>query len=101
MKPKAALAGFLALALLVILGALLRSGGGAAPDARVVQALDRGLLMSQSVFHSGDSGGPNVDHLGRIVGVNSMSFKPTMPPTNTYKSYVRPVSELRPEHGLA
>ena len=70
------------------------------PDSCVVQALDRGLIMSQVVLHSAGSGGATVNHRGCIVGVNSFSFLPTMPPTENYKSYMRMVSELLPAHGL-
>ena len=71
-----------------------------APDAKVVQSLSRGLIISQVVLHTAGSGGPTVDHRGDIVGVNSYSELPTLPPTHNYKSYMRMVSELKPEHGL-
>ena len=70
------------------------------PDARVVQSMDRGLLMSQVVLHSAGSGGGTFDHLGRIVGVNSMSKQPHMPPKYDYKSYMRMASYLSVQHGL-
>ena len=71
-----------------------------ADGAKPVQALALGLMMSELTFHFGDSGGPAVDRLGRLFGIISKSFTPTMPLAKMYKSYVRPVSELRPEHGL-
>ena len=71
-----------------------------APDAKVVESVSRGLIMSQVVLHSAGSGGPTVDHRGDVVGVNSYSELPTLPPTHNYKSYMRMVSWLKPEHGL-
>ena len=71
-----------------------------APSAKPVQSLSRGLIMSEVVLHSVGSGGPTVDHHGRVVGVNSYSELPTLPLNHNYKSYMRMVSWLKPEHGL-
>lgn len=71
-----------------------------APDAKVVQSLSGGLIMSQLVLHTAGSGGPTVDHRGDVVGVNSRSDLPTLPAHENYKAYMRMVSELKPEHGL-
>jgi hypothetical protein len=53
------------------------------------------------VLHSGGSGGAAVDHLGRLVAVNWRSHLPTLPPEENYMAYMRMVSWLLPEHGLA
>ena len=83
------------------LGDMINSFGWSSPNGEVtlhadvakpVQALDRGLIMSESTMGAGDGGGPTVDRLGRIVGINSFGMGGT--------SYTRLVSELLPAHGL-
>jgi hypothetical protein len=70
-------------------------------DSALLQTRSKGLLASKVLIHDGSSGGATVDHLGHIVAVNSMSHPaPTLPLATDYKSYMRMVSWLLPEHGL-
>jgi hypothetical protein len=72
-----------------------------APQALTLAAKSHGLLHASVVLHSGGSGGAAVDHLGRLVAVNWRSHLPTLPPEENYMAYMRMVSWLLPEHGLA
>jgi hypothetical protein len=72
-----------------------------APQALTLAAKSHGLLHASVVLHSGGSGGAAVDHLGRLVAVNWRSVLPTLPPRENYMAYMRMVSWLLPEHGLA
>jgi hypothetical protein len=72
-----------------------------APQALTLAAKSHGLLHASVVLHSGGSGGAAVDHLGRLVAVNWRSDLPTLPPRENYMAYMRMVSWLLPEHGLA
>ena len=72
-----------------------------APQALTLAAKSHGLLQASVVLHSGGSGGAAVDHLGRLVAVNWRSHLPTLPPEENYMAYMRMVSWLLPEHGLA
>ena len=70
-------------------------------DSATLQRKANQTLVSQCIMHDGSSGGPAVDHYGRIVGVNSKSRAPTQPPQNAeYTSWMRMVSALEPDHGL-
>ena len=62
------------------------------PDSKVVQSIERGLIVSQVVLHAAGSGGATVDHRGEIVGVNSRSRDPEWFKRNDYKAYMRMVS---------
>jgi hypothetical protein len=72
-----------------------------APQALTLAAKSHGLLQASVVLHSGGSGGAAVDHRGRLVAVNWRSDLPALPPKKTYMAYMRMVSWLLPEHGLA
>jgi len=72
-----------------------------APQALTLAAKSHGLLHASVVLHNGGSGGAAVDHLGRLVAVNWRSDLPTLPPRENYMAYMRMVSWLMPEHGLA
>jgi hypothetical protein len=72
-----------------------------APQALTLAAKSHGLLHASVVLHNGGSGGAAVDHLGRLVAVNWRSGLPTLPPRENYMAYMRMVSYLMPEHGLA
>ena len=72
-----------------------------APQALTLAAKSHGLLQASVMLHSGGSGGAAVDHLGRLVAVNWRSDLPTLPPRENYMAYMRMVSWLLPEHGLA
>ena len=69
-------------------------------DSAPLQSRSKGLLASRVIIHSGSSGGAAVNHHGHIVAVNSMSSPPALPLPPDYKSYMRMVSWLLPEHGL-
>jgi hypothetical protein len=71
-----------------------------APQALTLAAKSHGLLQASVVLHNGGSGGAAVDYLGRVVAVNWRSDLPALPPKN-YMAYMRMVSLLLPEHGLA
>jgi hypothetical protein len=71
-----------------------------APQALALVAKSHGLLQVSAVLHSGGSGGAAVDYLGRLVAVSRRSDLPALPPKKCM-GYLRMVSWLLPEHGLA
>ena len=70
-------------------------------DFKIMGVDPSGLFISNTVLHSGGSGGPQLDNNGNVVAINSMSGKEYIVDSELHqKTYGRKVSMLQPRHGL-